>query len=41
MKRLGLLDRGGAVRVGLSLYNTGDEVSRFLSIMENMVQGRE
>jgi cysteine desulfurase family protein (TIGR01976 family) len=31
MKRLGLEDRGGAVRVGLTHYNTAEEVDRLLA----------
>ena len=31
MKRLGLEDDGGAVRVGFVHYNTGEEVDRLLS----------
>jgi selenocysteine lyase/cysteine desulfurase len=34
MERLGLEARGGAVRAGLALYNTMDEVERFLKAVE-------
>lgn len=31
-----LEERGGAVRVGLSFYSTGEEVNLFLSVLENI-----
>jgi selenocysteine lyase/cysteine desulfurase len=36
MKRLGLEDSGGAVRVGIVHYNTADEVDRLLSELETV-----
>ena len=36
MKFLGLEEKGGAVRAGLSLYNTGDEVERFLHTLRRI-----
>ena len=33
MKRLGLEDSGGAVRVGIVHYNTADEVDRLLGVL--------
>jgi selenocysteine lyase/cysteine desulfurase len=36
MKRLGLEDSGGAVRVGIVHYNTPDEVDRLLSELERL-----
>jgi selenocysteine lyase/cysteine desulfurase len=36
MERLGLEERGGAVRVGLAHYNTVEEVERFLQVMKSI-----
>jgi selenocysteine lyase/cysteine desulfurase len=36
MKRLGLEDSGGAVRVGIVHYNTTDEVDRLLAELERL-----
>jgi cysteine desulfurase family protein (TIGR01976 family) len=36
MKRLGLEDAGGAVRVGIVHYNTADEVDRLLAALERL-----
>jgi cysteine desulfurase family protein (TIGR01976 family) len=33
VEALGLADRGGLVRVGMSLYNTGEEVERLLEVL--------
>lgn len=39
MKFLGLEEKGGAVRAGLSLYNTGEEVDRFLHTLRRIIAG--
>lgn len=39
MKVLGLDEKGGAVRAGLSLYNTGEEVERFLEALRRIARG--
>ncbi len=39
MKFLGLGEKGGAVRAGLSLYNTGKEVERFLEVLRSIARG--
>ncbi len=39
MKFLGLGEKGGAVRAGLSLYNTGEEVERFLEALRRIARG--
>ena len=36
MKRLGLEDSGGAVRVGIVHYNTAEEVDRLLAELERL-----
>ncbi len=36
MERLGLLDRGGVVRIGLTHYNTAGEVDRLLDALERI-----
>ena len=36
MRFLGLEEKGGAVRAGLCLYNTGDEVTCFLEVLQKM-----
>lgn len=36
MERLGLEERGGAVRVGLAHYNTAEEVERFLQVVRGI-----
>jgi len=38
IRQLGLLESGGLVRVGLSIYNSKDEVERFLTVMKKLVQ---
>jgi selenocysteine lyase/cysteine desulfurase len=38
MEVLGLRDRGGVTRVGVSLYNTEEEISRFLEELKNVVR---
>jgi selenocysteine lyase/cysteine desulfurase len=37
-ERLGTYDKGGVVRVGLTHYNTQEEVDRFLEVMETFVK---
>ena len=37
VKRLGLLETGGVVRVSLAQYNTGEEVDYFLNKMEALL----
>jgi selenocysteine lyase/cysteine desulfurase len=37
VKRLGLLDGGGVVRVSLAQYNTSEEVDYFLNKMDDLV----
>jgi cysteine desulfurase family protein (TIGR01976 family) len=39
MKFLGLEEKGGAVRAGLSLYNTESEVDRFLEVVRSIASG--
>ena len=36
MKFLGLEEKGGAVRAGLCLYNTDEEVERFLEVLQKI-----
>ena len=36
---LGLLERGGVTRVGISLYNTKDEISRLLNEIRDIAKG--
>ncbi len=36
---LGLLERGGVTRVGISLYNTKDEISRLLNELRDIAKG--
>ncbi|MDQ3854852.1 MAG: cysteine desulfurase-like protein, partial [Chloroflexota bacterium] len=38
MERLGLEARGGALRIGLAHYNTSDEVTSFLSALEDVLR---
>lgn len=38
VRQLGLEEKGGAVRVGLSLYNTGEEVDRLISVLKRIVK---
>jgi cysteine desulfurase family protein (TIGR01976 family) len=40
MEILGLHDRGGVTRVGISLYNTEEEISRLLEELKRLVWGR-
>ena len=40
MEILGLHDRGGVTRVGISLYNSEEEISRLLEELKRLVQGR-
>ncbi len=37
VKQLGLLESGGVVRVGLSIYNTKEEVDRFIEAMKELL----
>ena len=37
---LGLLDRGGVTRVGVSLYNTMDEITRLLDELKHIAAGK-
>ena len=37
---LGLLERGGVTRVGVSLYNTSEEVQRLLEAVSDIAGGR-
>jgi len=39
VERLGLLDKGGMVRVGAAHYNTLDEVSRFRDALAKIAAG--
>ena len=39
MGRLGLLDRGGVVRIGLTHYNTAAEVDRLLEALGRIASG--
>ena len=39
IERLGLLDRGGVVRIGLTHYNTAGEVDRLLDALEGIAAG--
>jgi selenocysteine lyase/cysteine desulfurase len=39
MRFLGLEENGGAVRVGLSLYNSDEEVDFFLSSLKKVAAG--
>jgi len=39
-ERLGTYEKGGVVRVGLTHYNTREEVDRFLEALETLVQSR-
>jgi cysteine desulfurase family protein (TIGR01976 family) len=39
IERLGLVDGGGVVRVGLTHYNTADEVDRLLAALERIAAG--
>jgi selenocysteine lyase/cysteine desulfurase len=39
MKFLGLEEKGGAVRAGLCLYNTNDEVDRFIKTLREIAAG--
>ncbi len=36
MERLGLLERGGLVRIGFAHYNTVDEVDRLIAVLQTM-----
>ncbi len=40
IRRLGLQDRGGVVRVGLAQYNTASEVDAFLGHLDGFLQRR-
>ena len=40
MEILGLHDRGGVTRVGISLYNSEEEIARLLEELKRMVRGR-
>ena len=37
---LGLLEKGGVTRVGVSLYNTEEEVQRLLDAVSDIADGR-
>ncbi len=37
---LGLLEKGGVTRVGVSLYNTPDEVQRLLEAVSDIAEGK-
>ena len=39
MERLGLEERGGALRIGLAHYNTADEVDRIIAALREVVGG--
>jgi cysteine desulfurase family protein (TIGR01976 family) len=39
IERLGLADRGGVVRIGLTHYNTADEVDRLVGALARMAEG--
>jgi len=39
-ERLGTYEKGGVVRVGLSHYNTEEEVDRFLEALETLIKSR-
>ncbi|NNF63801.1 MAG: cysteine desulfurase-like protein [Acidimicrobiia bacterium] len=41
MRRLGVLDSGGLVRIGLTHYNTDAEVDRLLNALEHIAAGRD
>lgn len=41
MKRLGVLDSGGLVRIGLTHYNTEGEVDTLLSALEHIARGAD
>ena len=38
IKSLGLLDRGGVLRVGLAHYNTAEEIDRLLEVLARMIR---
>ena len=38
VRQLGLLESGGLVRVGLSIYNSKEEVERFLTVLNKLVR---
>jgi selenocysteine lyase/cysteine desulfurase len=40
MERLGLLDKGGLVRIGFAHYNTAKEVDRVLSALTDLAGQR-
>src|SRR3546814_7565578 len=40
VRRLGLLDSGGVLRVGLAHYNTEEEVERLLQVLRRVLQAR-
>jgi selenocysteine lyase/cysteine desulfurase len=39
IERLGLADRGGVVRIGLTHYNTTDEVDRLVGALARIAEG--
>lgn len=41
IERLGLADRGGLVRIGLTHYNTAAEVDRLVSVLGDIAAGRD
>jgi selenocysteine lyase/cysteine desulfurase len=40
VSRMGLMDKGGVLRVGLAHYNTGDEVDAFLSSLTRQIRSK-
>jgi selenocysteine lyase/cysteine desulfurase len=40
MERLGLLDKGGLVRIGFVHYNSADEVDRLLNTLQQLATSR-
>ncbi len=40
VRRLGLLDKGGVLRIGPAHYNTSDEIDRFLTALDELITQR-
>ena len=40
VRRLGLLDKGGVLRIGPAHYNTADEIDRFLESLDELIGSR-
>jgi selenocysteine lyase/cysteine desulfurase len=38
MRRLGLLERGGALRIGPAHYNTEGEIDRLLDVLDGAIR---